>query len=270
MWPRKRGTAAIGLIWTTAVLLVPTSGHAAKRPNVPVPPGLEIEVLDPNADPLGNPAVELRRNDSCCRGKDDDLIVDIPPVVVVHKYYYTGDRSFQGPTLPGGPSIVVMNHPKTGQRCYVPVQMLPGAPRVHYSEKGIEYDYGRYGISVEFGLFGKPKVDYRNHVPVMRRAKEAAAGIAQGTGRLAGATKVPKLAQEASTGAKNAVTNVGYGVIQLAGRVAAPAVRILQATPVGSVFQSNPERSATRRRDCQVRHAACESYRTGTDVPTLR
>ena len=32
-------------------------------------------------------------------------------------------------TLEGGATIVVVNHPKTGERCYIDVQMLPGAPR---------------------------------------------------------------------------------------------------------------------------------------------
>jgi len=45
---------------------------------VPVPPTLEIEVLDPNADPLGNPAVRTIKNAA------GQTVVDIPPVVLVH------------------------------------------------------------------------------------------------------------------------------------------------------------------------------------------
>src|SRR5262245_25182228 len=82
------------------------------RPAVTVPATLEIEVLDPGVDPNGNPAVRLQP------GPDGRVQVDIPPVILVHRYYYSGDRSFQGPMLPGGPSIVVANHPVTGERCY--------------------------------------------------------------------------------------------------------------------------------------------------------
>jgi hypothetical protein len=129
---------------------------AAHRGPANVPPTMEIEILDPNADPLGRPAVELNRDEY------GNLIVDIPPVVLVHRYYYTGDRSFQAQLLPGGPSIVVVNHPKTGERCYIDVQMMPGAPRVTYTGHSIEYDYGEHGITVHFGLFGRPSVKYRS------------------------------------------------------------------------------------------------------------
>ena len=139
-------------VWLAVGLLQPVAAYA-ERP-APVPPGLEIEVLDSNVA-IGNPAVIVRD-----RG-DGTSSVEIPPVVLVHRYYYTGDRSFQAQILPGGPSIVVVHHPKTGEQCYIPVQMLPGAPRVHYSGSKIEYDYGRHGITISFGLFGRPKVTYR-------------------------------------------------------------------------------------------------------------
>jgi len=60
-----------------------------------VPPTLEIEVLDPNADPLGRPAVELVPDEY------GNTLVNIPPVVLVHRYYFTGERSFQAQPLPG-------------------------------------------------------------------------------------------------------------------------------------------------------------------------
>ena len=148
-----------GVVWwgcAAALAMLSTSAPAA--PPSPVPPTLEIAVLDPNVDPQGNPAIVVR---------DDGhggAVVDIPPVVLVHRYYYTGDRSFQGPMLPGGPSIVVVNDPRNGQRCYIPAQMLPGAPVVRYTGRKIEYDYGRNGITVSFGMLGSPKVTYRNRV----------------------------------------------------------------------------------------------------------
>ena len=50
--------------------------------------------------------------------------------------------------------VVVVNHPKTGERCYIDVQMIPGAPRVTYTGHSIEYDYGQQGICIHFGFFG--------------------------------------------------------------------------------------------------------------------
>jgi hypothetical protein len=151
-------TTCIGVIVCLAISLSPArSGRAGERPAAPVPPTLEIEVLDPGVDPLGNPAVIVR---PCPDGQCAQ--VDIPPVVLVHRYYYTGDRSFQAQMLPGGPSIIVVNHPKTGERCYIEAQMLPGAPRVTYTSSCIEYDYGENGITVHFGLFGHPTIKYRS------------------------------------------------------------------------------------------------------------
>jgi hypothetical protein len=156
-----------GVMCLAALALTALTAQAAHRDPAAVPPTLEIEVLDPGVDPLGNPAVFVRP------GKDGQMEVDIPPVVLVHRYYYSGDRSFQAQLLPGGPSIVVANHPKTGQRCYVPVQMMPGAPRVTYTKSCIDYDYGEHGIAVTFGLIGKPKVKYRNGLPVHRKIGKA-------------------------------------------------------------------------------------------------
>lgn len=151
----------------TAVVLGWSIGDAyAEHRTTNVPPTLEIEVLDPNADPLGRPAVEMARDEL------GNLTVDIPPVVLVHRYYFTGERSFQAQLLPGGPSIVVVNHPKTGERTYIEVQMPPGAPRVTYTDHTIEYDFGDVGVSVVFGLFGHPSVKYRSGVSLHQRVNK--------------------------------------------------------------------------------------------------
>ena len=137
----------------------------ADRPTSNVPPTLEIEVLDPNADPMSRPAVELTQG-------ENGMKVDIPPVVLVHRYYFTGERSFQAQLLPGGPTIVVANHPKTGVRTYVDVQMPPGAPRVTYTDRAIEYDFGDTAVSVCFGLIGDPSVNYRSGPSVQSRVNK--------------------------------------------------------------------------------------------------
>jgi hypothetical protein len=251
----------------------------AGKPKSPVPPTLEIEVLDPNADPMGNPAVELVRpqRDPCCDLSCDDgpprshYEIDIPPVVIVHRYYYTGDRSFRGPMLPGGPSIVVVNHPKTGQRCYIPVQMLPGSPTVHYSASGIEYDYGTNGIALTFGRFtGEPKVVYRNRVPVTRQAKKVYEGARDGACKLLYGTGVPQLADATAGGAKNLVGNVRSGVADAAEGFFAPGVSFIKATPLGSLLASNPEEQARRQRDRAVQAASRERLRAEASLGTLR
>lgn len=149
---------SVGSVWMLPVFLlaVVPAGQAREPGPANVPPTQEIEILDPGVDPEGRPAVLIDRS------SDGETTVDIPPVVLVHRFYYSGDRSFQGPMLPGGPSILVVNHPKTGERLYVEAQMMPGAPRVTYTRHGIEYDYGEHAVSLRFGLLGKPKVMYRS------------------------------------------------------------------------------------------------------------
>ncbi len=153
------------LVLVTAAFSCITSNLFADRPASNVPPTLEIEVLDPNADPLGRPAVELVQG-------ENGMIVEIPPVVLVHRYYFTGERSFQAQLLPGGPTIVVANHPKTGERTYIDVQMPPGAPRVTYTDRAIEYDFGNTGVTVCFGILGNPSVSYRSGPSVQSRVNK--------------------------------------------------------------------------------------------------
>ena len=126
-WPTKQILGCIGLLLLSAV-----TAEAGKRRPANVPAADEIEVISPNVDPLDRPAAVIKDWSNGLK------TVDIPPTVLVHKYYYTGDRSFQAQLLPGGPSIVVVNHPKTGERCYIEMQMLPGAPRVTYTSHSIE------------------------------------------------------------------------------------------------------------------------------------
>jgi hypothetical protein len=139
--------------------LLPGPFRGARAPvrAAPVPPAQEIEILDPGADPLGNPAVELA---PAANGR---TVVDVPRTVLVHKYYYTGDRSFQYKLMPGGPSTIVADHPRTGQRLYLEASLPPGAPRVYYDSGSIEYDYGPQGVKIVFGTgkHGPPKIVYR-------------------------------------------------------------------------------------------------------------
>ena len=147
--------------------MVGVDADAAKPPIPVVRSDLEIEILDPGVDPEGNPAVVLGPS-----GQDGELSIDIPPAIIVHRYYYSGDRSFQGPPLPGGPSIIVATHPRTGQRCYLPTQLLPGAPIVFYRKDSILYDYGHHAIRVKFPRWGTPIVEYRSGTTWSTKVKQ--------------------------------------------------------------------------------------------------
>ena len=131
-----------------------------------VSPVLEIELLDPNKDARGNPAI-VTKTDAA-----GNTQIDIPPTLIVHRYYYTGDRSFRGPDFPGGPSIVIAQNPRDGQQVYLPVQMLPGSPVVRYTARAIEYDFGNRAVIVTFPKLGDPTVSYRNGRPLGEKASK--------------------------------------------------------------------------------------------------
>ena len=211
--------------------------------STPVPPLLEIAVLDPNVDPLGNPAVIARRS-----ADGSGLAVEIPPVALVHRYYYSGDRSFQGPMLPGGPSILVFNHPRTNERTYLDVMMLPGAPRVTYRRDAIEYDYGPQAIIVSFGLHGRPSVTYRNGVPLLVKARRATAHVGKSAADLVQRTGLPAAGRKAAAGVKNVAETTADRAHDLGKAVASPVVSLVRSTPLASMLTSSAEDRATHAR----------------------
>lgn len=141
--------------------------------SAPVPPTDEIEILDPGQGSTHVPPVIT------AVGEDGIQRVDVPPAVLVHRYYPTGDRTFQAQFLPGGPTVVAVNHPKTLERVYVPVTMPPGAPRVTYAGRAIIYDYGPQSVTLKFGPLGRPTVTYSQGTAVGERAREFAEDVGE-------------------------------------------------------------------------------------------
>lgn len=258
---RAKSTVVICL----AAMLVSSLALAARRHTFPVPPGDEIQVLDPNAHPLGWPAVELWRD-------HEGMQVDIPPSVLVHKYYYTGDRSFQAQLLPGGPVIIVVTHPRTGERCYVQTQMLPGAPRVTYAARSIEYDYGSHGMTLHFGLFGQPTVKYRSGERLTERV-----------GTLIHAEQLQDRTQQVAQGARNvaqtsssAFKGVAVDAYRVAGVVTLPVQNLLRFMPLGAAaFDQDrhllrEQKIAEHQRQKELQHVELEARRREQTMATIR
>ena len=267
-WAHAQPPPPVPALTPPAPPAFPRIAEALGRPHQPtaVPPGLEIEVLDPNVDPRGNPAVITTP------GPDGRILVDVPPTVLVHRYYYTGDRSFQAPLLPGGPCIVVANHPKTGERLYVPVQFPPGAPRVTYSGDAIDYDYGSQGVTINFCcLFcAGPKVTYRNGVTLTRQAANVASAACDAARRLIERTGIPECADKAASGAKSVVVTTVDRANDLGKRLAAPPIALIRATPLAGLFTESPETAATKARDAAVQRAAQQAQQADIFIKTNR
>ncbi len=253
------------LIGLGILALLTPSVRAANRPPRNVPPTDEIELLDPNADPLGRPAVELRHG-------AHGLEVDIPPAVLVHKYYYTGDRSFQAQMLPGGPSIIVVNHPKTGERCYIEAQLLPGAPRVTYTSSCIEYDYGENGITVHFGLFGQPTIKYRSGLTWSTRM----GNLVHADQWVEGTQKVVAGCKAVASASKTSLKVATINGAEVAKTAALPVQNILRMMPLGAaVFDPDrrvkwEEKIAEHQRQHEIEHAAQIAERDALTIRTNR
>lgn len=217
-------TQAWKLVLIAVALYWPLTDVFGDRPPANVPPTLEIEILDPNADPLSRPAIELKRD-------EHGMTVEIPPVVLVHRYYFTGERSFQAQLFPGGPTIVVANHPKTGERVYIDVQMPPGAPRVTYTDHAIEYDFGDTSVTVCFGLLGNPSVKYRSGPTIQNRVN-----------KMIGLDSIKDRSQKSQEHLKQAGARtklMTYGAVatvtETTGQVLMPVKTILETMPFGKI-----------------------------------
>jgi hypothetical protein len=183
-----------------------TRSGPLRAASVPVPPSDEIEILDPG---VGTTHVL-----PVVTGVGDDGLqrVDVPPAVLVHRYYPSGDRSFQAQFLPGGPSVVAVNHPKTMERVYVPVTLPPGAPRVSYSGKSIVYDYGPQSVTLSFGACGQPTVKYSQGTAIGERVRNFAENVGEGTAELAETAGVPQGWQRVKAGVGKVFTNTAEAV----------------------------------------------------------
>lgn len=214
--------------------------HSRVRPQPNVPPMEELEILDPRVDAEGKPrAVVLP-------GMNGLPQVQIPPTVIVHRYYYTGDRDFQGPMLQGGPTVFTVNDPTTGEQVYVEVLLPPGSPRVKYRRDRIVYDYPTQAVTVCFGHPGplglgrvaKPSVSICHHSPAVKNAAQHADKKRQEigdwwtrTGVTQGTTQAVQTCKQCATNSADAIQTVGTAVTT-------PLVAIWKATPLSGLTSS--------------------------------
>lgn len=232
--------------------------------NILVSPADEITVIDPgtNSEFKPEPYVANRQ-------------VEIPPTLLVHNFYYTGDRDFRGPVFPGGPSVVVVEHPKTGIRMYVDVQMLPGSPRVVYRSHYIDYHFGKQKIRIQFCNLLDP---LHYHQPIVK--------YCHGNTRIQKAlssspppnhvkdwmvrTGIPESLTSAGKSGKALLNRSADGIKRTTEVITTPIKVVSQATMLGSLLTPDPEGDATASRDAAVRRASTELSNRDLSIPTLR
>jgi hypothetical protein len=183
----------------------------------------ELVILDPGAHPQGLPAVKVRTS------PDGKMDIDIPPTVHVHRYYYSGNREYQGPIISGGPTVVVANNPWNGERMYIDVMLPAGAPIIAYNKAGITYVFQDSRVSIHFPFLCREKavVTYCSGRGVERCVGETAAKVKEKTTKamqecvLVGTLKkTAKEAKDVVTGAAMAAGGAGNVALETVAKIA--------------------------------------------------
>lgn len=186
----------------------------------------ELEIYEAGAREDGVPEIEF---DDTENGTE----VKIRPAVHVHRYYYNGDKQYQAPFGHGGPTIVVANHPRSGKRMYVDVNLPPGAPRISYSKYRITYTYPERRVIISFSRFRSDKVTlyYRAGRPIgPKTAKDKTPH------------KLHATLKNAFESRKKLVVGAAATAGQLAGTVVEKANEAFDNLPVVKVLQSAADR----------------------------
>ncbi|MBI5759406.1 MAG: hypothetical protein HZA46_12880 [Planctomycetales bacterium] len=229
-------------------------GMALLQPAIavePREPGLnELVIYDPGVHERGLPAVNFVPS-------EDGMKVDIPPIVHVHRFYYSGNKEYQGPLIAGGPTIVVANHPKTGERMYIDVMLPPGAPIIEYDDHSITYAFPDRRVHLCFSSCENEKVTvtYLSGKGIVRKLKEhrdqhnEKVKAARERSPLTKAVK--DIAADGRKVAKGAVTVAGGAIIA----TVETTTKVVRVVPGVQFLQSLSDQSTERQELESVRQA---------------
>lgn len=237
----------------------------ARSDEVRVSPLDEITIIDAGVNSTGKPEPVITSNHQ----------VDIPPALIIHNYYYSGDRDFRAPAFPGGPCVVVAQHPLTGEKMYLDVQMLPGSPRVVYRRHAIEYHFGSQRIQIQFFNpldplhLCEPIVKYcsgnetiQEPLSTTNRKGQVAAWLNR--------TGLPAAVSSAGKGTRNLAMRSADGIRRTGEMAVQPIQRLVNATPLGNLINEDDAQAATRERDRAVTESRRIAEQRDRFIPTLR
>lgn len=222
----------------------------------------ELLVIDPGVEENGLPTAIVQ-----------DGKVEIPPTLHVHPYYYSGDKEFQSAILNGGPTIIVANHPRSGEKLYIDAVLPAGAPTIAYSAHAITYIYADRRVIIEFHLLhtNKAVVKYVSGRGVVREVGEeiddAVEAVQEHNRKSRLATELGELRSEAGLIARGSV-----GVVQNAGAVVVERMRaVTRVLPGVAALKSIGEQADERQAAEEVRQNGLRALRDAEKtIPTNR
>ena len=229
----------------------------------PREPGFnELLIVEPGAQEDGLPSAIIEGGH-----------VQIPPTLHIHPYYYSGDKEYQGPIINGGPTIIVANHPKTGEKLYIEAVLPQGAPIIAYSATTITYIYQNRRVVIEFKHLLKHRacVSYVSGRGIFRTTEEH---IDEGLDGFHAMKRKSKLASELGELHKDTGNLVkgGCGMASAAGATVVERVRALtKVVPGVQALQSAGERLEESGAKEEIRQAGLEQAENARKfLPTNR
>lgn len=250
---------------------------AALQSQEPKVPGLlELVVYKPGVHDRGLPQAIFKDYQNQQRA-DGEVVqeIEIPPTVHVHRYYYSGDKEYQGPIVNGGPTLVVAKHPETGRQMYVDVVLPTGAPTIAYSKNTITYVYAAQRVSIKFRKFpfdpNRAVVEFHSGRGVKRRVNEHLASHKQKA--IARRQQSPALEAIKSSANKthNALKDGGQQVRSMLKTVKGGLESAIGVFPGMTPLMNPSDDGKMRQYQNKVRSAASKARRTATDyVETIR
>ncbi len=222
-------------------LIILSTGIIARAEGPKVSPIDEILIIPPQVDGELKPRPVFVKNEGT-----GTLHIEIPPTVIVHRYYYSGDREFQGPMLPGGPTVIVANHPKTGEQVSVQAQMMPGAPRVRYCHNCIIYNYSDRILTLDFGscLNGQPRMVYQRHDQMSLGLREKASEVRETTNGFIQASGLSQATAEVRKRGQDVILATGQRINTTGSAVFGRALSLWDSTPVGDLAKPSTRQNA--------------------------
>lgn len=232
----------------------------------PRDPGFgDLIVVDPGVDEQGKPTVII-----------EDGKVEIPPTLHVHPNYYCGDREFQAQILQGGPTIIVANHPKSGEKLYIDAILPPGAPLVAYSSHTITYVYTDRRVCIEFCRINdrKATVKYISGRGLIREVQQQTGDIVQAVHESGRKSRLAAELGEFGTEVTD-IAKGSAGVFSTAGAVAVERARAFTRILPGvavlrSIGQQSDERAAAEEARQAGKAAVEQLKKDAQSIPTVR
>lgn len=204
----------------------------------------ELAIFLASDHPRGLPEVEFHR----IKNDLQRLDIAIPPAVHVHRFYYDGNKEYQGPFVVGGPTVVVANHPKTNQRVYVEAQLPSGYPSIAYDKNSITYIYPERRVQIQFlacdGQYFK--VSYLPGRGIARRMHENGRAASDRAEARRASNQLSQSMRSAGQGIRNTAHGVAAATGSAIGRGAQLVGGAVSALPGVRMLQSQGEQAATK------------------------